>query len=358
MLSINASKESSMLSKMIYCLVALLILTSCFNKETAYLNHIVNPLIQEDKRFYPLSLLQVNNRIDVVLVIDNSGSMRPIQNSVINNSKLFFEQFAKEAYVDWKIGIVSTDKTEEPYLGFKKSFDSSLVDDNIPGSFDKVVVEFQDAVSELGISGAGYEYTFYNLKRMLDQFGGNTNNSFQRGDSHLVVIMISDEVEQSMTFGDSYEAINFLNTMRGYVTPSKKLRFYGAIKHKQLKDCTNYDSKPWIGSEFEKIITASEGFVVSACVPKFGNELARIGKDIASLVGLPSLLLRRRPVVSTLMVYYEDTLLIPGPVEDGGQWFYEETSNTINFYNLDFVKDLKRDKFRIEFEVDDGVNRG
>lgn len=346
-----------MLSKLVSCLVGLLILTSCFNKETAYLNHIVNPILQQDKRFYPLSLLQVNNRIDVVLVVDNSGSMRPIQDSVINNAKLFFEQFAKEAYVDWKIGIVSTDKTEEPYLGFKKTFDSSLVDEDDATSFDKVVVQFQNAMSNLGINGAGYEYTFYNLKRMLDQFGGSTNNSFQRGDSHLVVIMISDEEEQSKTFGDSYEAINFLNTMRGYVSSSKKLRFYGAIKHKQLKDCTNYDRDPWKGSEFEKIITASEGFVVSACVPKFGNELARIGKDIASLVGLPSLLLRRRPKVETLVVYYEDTLLIPGPEEDGGQWFYEEVSNTINFYNLDFVKDLKRDQFRIEFEVDDGVNR-
>jgi hypothetical protein len=346
-----------MLSKITYCLVALFTLTSCFNKETAYLNHIVNPIVQQDKRLYPLSLLQVNNRIDVVLVVDNSGSMRPIQDSVINNAKLFFEQFAKEAYVDWKIGIISTDKKDEPYLGFNKSFDSSLVDEDDPNSFDKVVVQFQNAMSELGIVGAGYEYTFYNLKRLLDQFAGGTRDSFQRGDSHLVVIMISDEKEQSMTFGDSYEAINFLNTMKGYVSSSKKLRFYGAIKHKQLKDCTNYDSQAWKGSEFEKIITASEGFVVSACVPKFGNELAKIGKDIASLVGLPSLLLRRRPVVSTLEVFYRDKLLIAGPEEEGGHWFYEEISNTINFYNLDFVKDLNRDQFRIEFEVDDGVNR-
>ncbi len=346
-----------MLSKSLYCLIVLLTLTSCFNKETAYLNHIVSPLLQEDKRLYPLSLLQVNNRIDVVLVVDNSGSMRPIQDSVINNAKLFFEQFAKEAYVDWKVGIVSTDKTEEPFLGFKTKFDSSLVDQDDATSFDKVVRQFQGAMSNLGINGAGYEYTFYNLKRMLDRFSGGNTDSFQRGDSHLVVIMISDEEEQSRTFGDAYEAINFLNTMKGYVSSSKKLRFYGAIKHKQLKDCNNYDRDPWIGSEFEKIISASEGFVVSACVPKFGNELARIGKDIASLVGLPSLLLRRRPVVSTLEVFYKDVLLTPGPEEDGGAWFYEEVSNTINFYNLDFVTDLKNGQFRIEFEVDDGVNR-
>lgn len=346
-----------MLSKITYSLLVLFTLTSCFNKETAYVNHVVSPLLQQDKRLYPLSLLQVNNKIDVVLVVDNSGSMRPIQDSVINNAKLFFEQFAKEAYVDWKVGIISTDKTDDPYLGFKTSFDSTLVDQDDATSFDKVVVQFQNAMSQLGISGAGYEYTFYNLKRLLDRYSGGTTDSFQRGDSHLVVIMISDEKEQSMTFGNSYEAINFLNTMKTYVSSSKKLRFYGAIKHKQLKDCTNYDNEPWKGSEFEKIITASEGFVVSACVPKFGNELARIGKDIASLVGLPSLLLRRRPVVSTLEVYYKDIPLAAGPEEEGGAWFYEEVSNTINFYNLDFVTDLKNGQFRIEFEVDDGVNR-
>lgn len=348
-----------MLSKSLSFIFVILLLSSCLKKETQYLHHNISPLRQRDNRVYPLSLLQVNNAIDVVLVIDNSGSMRPIQDNVIQNSKLFFKQFAKEAYVDWKVGIVSTDKTEDPFLGFKASFDSSMIDPDDAGSFDRVITQFQSAVSDLGVNGAANEYTFYNLKRALDRFGSHTLTPFQRPNAHLVTIMISDEKEQSVDgFGSAYESINFLNTMTDYVSPSKKLRFYGAIKHKELKDCTTWGSEgPWKGGQFEKIITASEGFVVSACVDDFGNELAKIGKDIATLVGLPSLLLRRRPKVPTLNVFYEDDLLEPGPKDEGGVWFYEEITNTINFYNLDFVQDLNNDKFRIEFEVDDGINR-
>ena len=347
-----------MLSNFLKYTIILVTFLSC-NEDTQYLYHEVLPLEQRDNRQYPLSLLQVNNSIDVVLVVDNSGSMSSIQESVKKNAKLFFEQFSKEAYVDWKVGVISTDKTEEPYLGFKKSFDSSLVDIEDSSSFDRVIAEFQSAINDLGTSGSVTELTFYSLKRMLDRFNSSPTNTFQRGNSHLVVIMISDEEEQSaQREGDRYEAINFLNTMTNYVDSSKKLRFYGAIKHKDLKDCQSFGSGPsWKGSEFEKIITASEGFVVSACVENFGNELAKIGKDITTLIGLPSLLLRRRPKVETLQVFYEEKLLRAGPKEEGGLWFYEEISNTIIFYHLDFVKDLKRDRFRIEFDVDDGVNR-
>ena len=348
-----------MLSRKISLLFIILLLSSCVKKDTNYLHHNISPLLQQDNRFYPLSLLQVNNAIDVVLVVDNSGSMQSIQNNVIRNAKLFFQQFAKEAYVDWKVGIVSTDRNEEPYLGFDSSFDASLIDPDDATSFDRVISQFQTAIRKLGTNGDHNEYTFYNLKRMLDRYGSSSAIPFQRTNAHLVTIMISDEKEQSKQgFGNTFEAINFFNTMTGYISPSKKLRFYGAIKHKELKDCATWGSaEPWKNSEFEKIISASEGFVVSACVDDFGNELAKIGKDIASLVGLPSLLLRRRPKVKTLNVYYEEELLAPGDQDDGGVWFYEEITNTINFYNLDFVQDLNNDRFRIEFEVDDGINR-
>lgn len=346
-------KKTSLIIQFLF----LLFLSGC-NGETAYLFYEDLPVQELDDRIYPLSLLQVDKGIDVILVIDNSGSMAGIQNNVIRNAKLFFEQFAKQQYVNWKLGIISTDESENPYLGFNRSFDSSLIDPRDPLSFDRVVNTFQEAVGRLGTSGSASEYTFYNVKRHIDSFDGRAGESFLRGNSHLVVIMISDEEEQSAgRFGEStYEALNYYNTMLNYIPSNKVLRFYGAIDHKDLKDCDGWGD-PWKGSEFEKIIRESNGFVISACINNFGNELAKIGQDIAALVGLPSLLLRRRPKIDTLKVFYEDTLLKAGAEEEGGVWFYEEATNTINFYNMDFVVDLENDRFRIEFDVDDGINR-
>ena len=341
-------------------LMSLVFLSSC-GKQTNFAYYENIPAIEVDKRIYPLSLLESDKNIDVLFVIDNSGSMGSIQQNVIKNSKIFLEQFAKQPYINWKIGLISTDKGQDPFLGFDKSFDSTLIDYRDPTSLDRTVETFQTAVSKLGINGDASEYVFYNAKRVLDLYDGRSPSrpSFLRSDSHLVIIMITDEVEQSQTdFGKAYEAGAFVKTMSQYIPGNKILRFYGALSRRDLPGCSNPgDDGLYKGSPFETVINLTRGFNISACVDDFGTELAKIGKDIASLVGLPSLLLKQRPVVDTIKVYYQDKLLPPGPKEEGGVWFYEESTNTINFYTMAFVKDPKNDFFKIDFDIDDGNTR-
>ena len=159
-------------------------------------------------------------------------------------------------------------------------------------------------------------------------------------------------------FGQDYDAPKFVKTMSGYIPGNKILRFYGALNRRDLPGCnTSGDYDTYAGSQHEKIINLTRGFNISACIGDFGNELSKIGKDIASLVGLPSLLLKQRPVADTIKVYYKNKLLSPGSKESGGIWFYEESTNTINFYTMEFVEDVRNDYFKIEFDIDDGNNR-
>ncbi len=340
--------------------VLLLLTFSCGNS-TKYGYYQDIPAQEVDKRIYPLSLVESDKNIDVLFVIDNSGSMNNIQQNVIKNSKIFLEQFAKQPYINWKMGLISTDKADAPYIGFDTPFDYSLIDYRDPTSLDKTVEQFQNAVSKLGTNGSGSEYIFYNVKRVLDLFDGRSpgHPSFLRQNSHLVVIMISDEKEQSMLdFGPSYDAPVFAKNLSSYIAGNKILRFYGALSRKDLPGCNlPGDDEPYAGSQHEAIIKLTRGFNISACIPDFGTELAKIGKDIASLVGLPSLLLKQRPIADTIKVYYKNKLLPPGRKESGGIWFYEESTNTINFYTMDFVQDARNDFFKIEFDVDDGNTR-
>ncbi len=346
--------------KLRFLFLLVLFALSC-SKDTKYAYYQNLPAIEVDKRIYPLSLLENDKNIDVLMVIDNSGSMNSIQQGVIRNSRIFLEQFAKQPYINWKIGIITTDRSQAPFLGFANPFDWTLIDPRDPTSFDRTVAQFQDVVSSLGTNGDSSEYIFYNVKRVLDLYNGATASrpAFLRPNSHLVVIMITDEKEQSMIdFGSAYDAPNFVKTLSQYVAGNKILRFYGALNRKDLQGCTNPgDDDPYAGSQFEAAINLTRGFNISACIDDFGSDLAKIGKDIASLVSLPSLLLKQRPVVSTIKVYYKDKLLPPGPKEAGGVWFYEESTNTINFYTMDFVQDIQRDYFKIDFDVDDGNTR-
>ena len=346
-------------------LLSLSLLSGCNGENADYLFHETLPVEQRDKREYPLSLLEADKNIDVLLVIDNSGSMGGIQQSVIKNARLFFEKFAKQSYINWKVGLISTDERDDPYIGFDNSLDYTMVDFQDPASFERVISRFQGAVSRLGTNGSASEYTFYNVKRVLDLYDGVSRSPrFLREKSHLVVIMLTDEEEQSKTVRgvnpQQYEAPNFYNELSRYINSNNILRFYGAFNHKELKGCENmgsYWNEPWKGNAFDQIISLSQGFYISPCTADFGKDLARIGQDIVSLIGLPSLLLRRRPLVETLKVFYKGELLPAGPKDEGGFWFYEEESNTINFYDMDFVDDFERDHFVIDFEVDDGIRR-
>ena len=346
--------------KLSLLLFILLFVLSC-SKQSHYAYYSNISPQEVDKRIYPLSLLENDKNIDVLMVIDNSGSMASIQQNIIRNARIFMEQFAKQPYINWKIGLISTDKSDSPYLGFEKPFDWNLIDPKDPTSFDRTVTEFQKVVSTFGTSGDSSEYVFYNVKRVLDLFNGSTASrpSFLRPNSHLVVIMVTDEKEQSMIDnGPAYDAPTFVKTLSTYIPGNKILRFYGALSRKDLQNCSNPgDDEPYAGSQYEKIINLTQGFNISACVDDFGTDLAKIGKDIASLVGLPSLLLKQRPIVDTIKVYYKDKLLPPGPKEQGGVWFYEENTNTINFYTMDFVQDIRNDYFKIDFDIDDGNDR-
>lgn len=327
---------------------------SSFQNSEDFVYHNNPEALRRASNNHPLSTLNVEGEIDILWIIDNSGSMESIQNNVIDNTKIFMEEFVKQKYIKWKMGLISTDKRDRPRIGFDVPFDSTLIDHSDPTSLDQVVNKFQNAVSYLGTNGDASEYEFYNILRLIKEYDANI--PFIRRNSHLAVIMVTDEKEQSEEFGAQYQALTFLNTIRAFVNPQRQIRFYGAFDFKDLKDCNSSWGYTFAGSNFEKIITETGGFHISACVPDFGKKLVEVGKDIASLAGRPSLLLKDRPKVETLKVYYENMLLAPGKQEDGGYWYYEETYNTINFYTLEFVDDIEKASFRVKYDIDDGID--
>jgi hypothetical protein len=85
-------------------LFILLFVLSC-SKQSHYAYYSNISPQEVDKRIYPLSLLENDKNIDVLMVIDNSGSMASIQQNIIRNARIFMEQFAKQPYINWKIGL-------------------------------------------------------------------------------------------------------------------------------------------------------------------------------------------------------------------------------------------------------------
>lgn len=327
-------------------LLLLMILISC-NQSGDYVYYDNPPAQRQSKKTYNIKQIQNENKIDILWVVDNSGSMQPIQQNIVDNARLFMQEFVGHKHLNWKMGLISTDDEETPYLGFNIVFDNASSDP---------VNTFQKAVDSLGINGSASEYVFYNVIRMFKDYG-----YFFRNNSSVAIIMVSDEVEHSEDdHGSAYSAQNTIDRIRGFISEKRKLRFYGALKASDLTDCPNrpsWDYGPYKGSPYEQVINATSGKVMSACVSNFGEKLAEIGKDIVKLVESPKVLLTERPVVSSIKVFYKGQLLSSGDRETGGFWYYDDYYNSINFYDLSFSTDFDNDDIDIEFDIDDGIDR-
>jgi len=350
----------SFIKKTLLISFLILLVSSCFkSKDTDYLV-FEEPAeaIEVDSGVYAISsFIQVTD-IDILFVVDNSGSMGSIQRNVSRNARLFMEQFALNNSINWKIGVVSTDDTQPPFLGFATPFGADLIDEDNPVTFNAAVDKFSSAISSLGTNGSASEYVFYNSIRHINEWSSGIPGkpTFLRENAHLIVIMITDEEEQSEgEFGSSYSVNSVIDNLSNRIPSDAVLRFYGAMGQGDLAQCSN--SWRFGGDPMEDIIEQTGGFAISACIDDFGRELSRIGEDIATLVKVPRLVLSNRPVVNTIKITYNGEELRPGRPENGGVWYYDFSTNTINFYTIDFVEDTENDKFDITFDVSDGIDR-
>ncbi len=321
--------------------LSVLLLYSCEEKND-YIYHDNPPLIQEEAQ--TRKILKDDLSVDILFVVDNSGSMYSIQNNIIKNAAVFMENFLQDTVMDWRIAVVSTDSYDSPYLGFNPIFDKLV---------DNPVSTFQQAIRSLGTNGSASEYIFYNTLRFMSD---TSHGYFFRENAHLAVIMVTDEKEQSEDYGSQYEPLTFLNTIKSLKSDDRIVRFYGALNMDDLEGCNGWSD--YTGSPFETVITQTGGIIMSACTSDFGVNLASIGNDIVKFGESPRFTLDTRPKIETIRIYYRDTLLPMGKQEDGGVWYYDKYYNTINFYNIDWAQEGYEDEdIQITYDIDDGVQR-
>lgn len=273
--------------------------------------------------------------IDVVWIIDNSGSMDPHQKNVIKNAELFMSEFIKSKTVSWRMGLVSTTYNEKPYI----EFGSSRKLDHTTTNPVKV---FKDAVATLGTSGSSSELVYYSLKKAFDQYP-----AFARKDASLAIIMVTDTFEQS-----NISNADLMKALKPYY--GTDIYAYGAFAANDFTACPN-ENWDYKGSKYEQLIMSTKGKFFSLCVADFGQKLAEIGKDIIEKIVKPRVFLSSRPKPRTIEVYFDGQKLKPGLPENGGVWSYDFSSNSIVFHTLEFVPDLDaKAEVKISYLDDDG----
>lgn len=294
-------------------------LIGCGRADLLY--YIGDKPVQNYEKVHPLKQLLGQSKVDILWVVDNSGSMGIHQDNLAKNADLFMSQFVAKGGLQWKMGVVSTAVLEPPYVGMTAA---------TPLNFhmkDSVEV-FRKTIRRLGTNGNADEKSFSPVLRHLKE-----SPDFLRPEATLAVIFVTDAPEQSNIPASTY--LNELKKFKGGA--GSKIVNYGVLTPNHF-GCPGGGEMAWNykGSPFEEAIDGTKGKLYKLC-GDFGKNLSDLAKDLVTRVDNPFITLEERPQTESIRVVYKGKDLPGGPVSDGGYWIYDFDRNRVVFHNLEFA---------------------
>jgi hypothetical protein len=251
-------------------------------------------------------------KLDVLFVVDDSGSMAEEQQALADAFPALFEAITSFSQ-DYHVGVVSTDVDDPAKSGKLQGYSGGRF---IDASTPNPVAVFQD-MAALGTDGSGDEQgrraAYLALTPPLVT---GYNAGFYREDALLAIVVLSDENDSSGNAPSRNDFITFLNELKG--DPS--LTSFSAIVGPQ-QSCETAAS----GSEYLAVSAAVGGAVVNICNGDYAAALPTDLPAIGGAVTLPA------PAVPDSVSVEQ---VLPGgtrvPLERGVAWALDDSS-TIRF---------------------------
>jgi hypothetical protein len=294
--------------------------------------------------------------LDILFVVDNSGSMSEEQANLAASFDSFITQFATRN-LDFHIGVISTDVTPgtsywngsggwgcEPYAGIFNGGPGTLLSKHsgipfiTPDTPDFINV-FKDNV-QLGTCGSGAETGIRSAYQFMDSSNigsGGYNEGFIRDDGFLAVIFLSDEDESR-----NYTTSNYLKdyaSERSTLVSNFSDRILAlkdgdadsvrvdAIVAPSVAECpTVYGGTDGVGDVYMEVATALNGETSNIC-EDFSSSLVNIGTELLTILTRFALL---QPPVDADVEVRVNGALIPESETNGwvlvvidGQYYVE-----------------------------------
>ena len=237
--------------------------------------------------------------VDILFVIDNSGSMNSHQTSLKNNFDSFINVFGTSG-VDFQIAFITTD-------------DASFVDGAIvdTSSYDPIG-EVNAIIDNIGTTGSsnekGLRYSYEALQPGADAGPGS---AFLRTDSKLVVIYVSDEADYTTSVTDS--------EVSSYITSLKSSSDLVAA-HAVAGDYPSGCSTASFGDGYYDVVSNLGGTFLSICATDWGSQMDTLARDSMSLLSFP---LTETPVDHTIVVIVDGVETL--------DWTYDSSQNAVIF---------------------------
>jgi len=252
-------------------------------------------------------------RVDILFVIDNSGSMNVFQTHLANNINAFMSAFAL-LNADYQIAVITTDNY---------NFQGQIVTNSSTDPVGELSAQVQT-----GTNGSGFERGVYMSYEAL-QAGRDAGpgSAFLREDSSLVIVYVSDE-----RAGYSYNWMNYASYIETLKVDKNQI-----IAHSVVGDhpsgCSynngSYTRNVMSGIGYHDIVNHFGGSNYSICALDWGQQLQ-------------SMAFNSVPVLSYLLSsdgVIENTIEVKIEGQTTTAWWYNAENNEVNFNSADAPED-------------------
>jgi hypothetical protein len=228
-----------------------------------------------------------SNKVDILFVVDNSGSMAFEQQSMAQRMSSFMNQIIG---LDYRIGITTTDPSSREWgdgrlVSLAGQSNRYVVDSSMPQGQAQALIGNTLQRKETGSpSEQGIYATYRAIERTLAS-GSNPNKLLFRPDAGLAVVVISDEDESAS--GPKNIPENLVKYVQ-WVWPGKLFSFHSIITIPGDDECRRTQGAAF-GVIYERMSrltglgTVGGAIVGSVCASDYGAQLSGIGDSVRQM---------------------------------------------------------------------------
>lgn len=299
---------------------------------------------------------KTNPKIDVLFVIDNSGSMATSQKALADNIPRFFEKFDAKSF-DYQIAVTTTDAYRVQFgsPSSKAKYRDGTDQSSHSGVFIvKPTTPNRQAVFVTnvlqGIYGSGDERAFQSMQAAIDN-SENAAMGFPRYDAYLAIIILSDSDDLSSTSASTIDTgtpdmynnqsiipvanyLSYLDQKMGAGQADRNSKYnvhaIGVFDDACLTQVNSSEKK--IAQRYGQLVEATGGIKGSLC-DDFGTTLSTISANIVEM--RTQFFLEREPNPATLVITVDGTrvpeLTMSSPTPWNG-FIYHADTNSVTFH--------------------------
>ncbi len=292
---------------------------------------------------------KINNKIDILWLVDNSGSMDPLQQRLADNFESFMTDFRGKGF-DFQIAVARSDayaglpeyRNDPEVVAFSEGLgpDYSKVKVITPSTPNLIETFVKNA--KVGAYGSGDERVFQSIFASITS---PVNAGFLREGAFFAVVILSDEDDFSNPSRGEGAAGDHDYNQAGLVSVDSVVADLDALtkstdKQKNYNvsaitvntpECQAEHSKSApsaiVGQRYIELANKTKGVIGSVCDDSFANSLKFIQQRIVELVS--SFKLDREPKPDTIVVTVNGVNV---PNSDTNGWTYSASENAIYFH--------------------------